>query len=105
MVKQGTEYDRGDIARAISETTGIDEADVLDVLKALPHLLASALCEFGRVEIRDLGTFTLATRAASKGHNFATGETMEIPEHKKVKFKSAPVVRHIISERTGSATV
>lgn len=43
----------------------------------------------GKLAIADLGSFTVKTRAARKGHNPKTGEAMNIPETKSVSFKPA----------------
>lgn len=101
MEKQGRDFDRGDIARNIAEKTGLDEHDVLSVLKALPSTLADALTEFGAVEYIGLGVFHLDERKARKGYDFASRETIEIPERLKVTFQAAPFVCEIVADRRG----
>ncbi len=102
MLKFEKEFDRNDLAANIADRTGIPEDVVMDVLKAIPGVLADALVETsGRVDIHDLGVFRLETRAARKGRNFQTGEIVQIPEHTQVVFNAAPDLTYIIAERTG----
>lgn len=116
MKKEGAEFDRGDLARHISEQTIftdpngepwpegyiISERDALSVLKIISSAIPDAIAEFGRVEIKDLGVFTLEHRAADSG-TLPDGTPWETPERNKIVFRPAPAFKQIIAERTGMA--
>lgn len=116
MKKEGAEFDRGDLARHISEQTlfadphgepwpegyVISERDSLSVLKIISSAIPDAIVEFGRVEIKDLGVFTLEHRAADSG-TLPDGTPWETPERNKIVFRPAPAFKKIIAERTGMA--
>ena len=42
----------------------------------------------GRVQVVGFGTFEIRTRAARKGRNPRSGDTIQIPESKSVGFKA-----------------
>jgi DNA-binding protein HU-beta len=42
-----------------------------------------------RVIVRDFGTFTVVDTPARKARNPATGETVDVPAGKKVKFRAS----------------
>lgn len=116
MKKEGAEFDRGDLARHISEQTLfsdphgepwpegyiISERDALSVLKIISGAIPDAIVEFGRVEIADFGVFTLEHRAADSGVT-PDGERWETPERNKIVFRPSPAFKQIIAERTGMA--
>lgn len=116
MKKIGEDFDRGDLARYISEQTLfadahgepwpegyiISERDALSVLKIISSAIPDAIAEFGRVEIKDLGVFTIERRAADSGVT-PDGERWETPERNKIVFRPSPAFKQIIAERTGMA--
>lgn len=52
----------------------------------------------GRFAFPDLGTFTVAQRAARKGRNPATGEAIKIKASKTVRFKAAPALKEVAAK-------
>lgn len=111
MKKEGPEYDLGDLSAEIAERyeTAIRNAETVQeivdvVLKAFAAVLPDALSEYSRVELHQIGVFSLANRAARKGRNFGTGDEVVIPARQKVEFHSAPALSKIIEDRTGVDT-
>lgn len=104
MKIQGTECDLGDIAREIQERYGIPEATCYSVIQKFFAVLPDALSEFGRVEIDKGGVFHLEARAARYGRNFATGESMIIPNRDEITFSASQAVTDVVQERTGRPT-
>ena len=68
------------VARTTKKEAGDAVTEVFDSIKA-------ALLSGDRVAIPGFGTFTTASRDARTGRNPATGEKLEIPACKTVKFK------------------
>ena len=52
----------------------------------------------GRFAFPDLGTFTVAQRAARTGRNPATGATIKIKASKNVRFKAAPALKELVAK-------
>tara|TARA_B100000586_G_scaffold169302_1_gene123488 strand:- start:712 stop:999 length:288 start_codon:yes stop_codon:yes gene_type:complete len=54
--------------------------------------------EFGAVEIRNFGRFSLRVQNARSGRNPATGDKVNIPMKKKVHFKASSVLLKRLNE-------
>lgn len=82
--KRGTEFDLGDLARAIEERKGYAYAAVRLYLEEFAEILPEILAEHGRVEIPGLGVFTLGHRytKTADGEFVLTGK-------KKIRFRPA----------------
>lgn len=57
-----------------------------DIVSEFREALHRALKKGDTVSIRGFGTFKVVWRAAKRGRNPRTGEVIEIPAHKVVKF-------------------
>lgn len=115
MKKQGEEFDRGDLIAHIHESTlavahveGVEplpedyriHKDVVsEIVKAVPDAISQALGEFGRVEIKNFGTFTLEERIPDKGV-LPNGEPWNTPQRFKIVFRPAPAFCLTVSEIT-----
>lgn len=64
-----------------------------DVLDSLFGVMGRAVREEGRFAWPGFGTFTLRERAARKGRNPRTGETMDVKASRTVGFKAAPALK------------
>lgn len=101
--KKGTEFDLGDLARAIAERKGYAYAAVRLYIDELAEILPEALAEHGRVEL-PFGTLFLEDRAQRRGYNFETDEEMTIPPRQKICFNPATKVRKAVTEISGKQT-
>lgn len=108
MNKQGSEFDRGDLAREIVARFGdqMDDAEtqedaVLTVLKGISAILPDALAEFGRIEWHDLGVFAVQARQRKTGEDEEGNPLFEPTGTDKISFRPAPFVESILSSRTG----
>ena len=54
--------------------------------------------EFGTVELRNFGRFSLRVQNARLGRNPATGDKVEIPMKKKVHFKASTILLKRLNE-------
>ena len=85
---------KGQIVAAIAEKTGLTKKQVDDVLAAQAELAyAEAAAGFA---IPGIGKLAVIERAARMGRNPATGETIQIPAKKSVKFKIAKAVKDAV---------
>lgn len=97
------EFDRSDLAKEIAAQTGMFPDTVIDVIKSFAAILPYAIAEHGRVEIHNLGTFSLAHREARTGTT-PDGTPWATPERQEIVFHAAPSVNAVITEKTGKET-
>lgn len=69
-----------------------------EIVEQLFGFVGSNLKKEGRFSFPDLGTFTVAQRAARTGRNPATGETIKIKASKNVRFKAAPALKELVAK-------
>lgn len=67
------------------------------VFKAIEDALAT-----GESVRTMFGTFSVAEREARKGRNLRTGETIDIPASKTVKFKPSKAVKDRLNRKSGN---
>ncbi len=81
-----------DIIKAAAEKSGLDISfkDAEKLVDALFEEIASQ-AETGRVQIKKFGTFVVKTRKARKARNPKTGESIDVPESKRLTFKASKV--------------
>ncbi len=101
--KKGTEFDLGDLARAIAERTGFPAATLRSAVDKIAEILPEVLAEHGRVEL-PFGTLFVDDRAARRGYNFETDEEITIPARQKICFNPATKVRKAVTEISGKQT-
>lgn len=76
--------------KKVQETRIAPRQDVKRIIDGFLICVRQALKDGETVKIKDLGTFTPTTTKARKGRNPKTGEPVEIPAKKTVKFKPSP---------------
>ena len=74
-----------------------------DVIKMIDIILSDIINalrknEFGAVELRNFGRFSLRIQNARLGRNPATGAQINIPKKKKVHFKASSVLLKRLNE-------
>jgi DNA-binding protein HU-beta len=67
----------------------MSKADAENVLQIFRHTLEMELPEAGKIILQGIGTFEVVEKAARKGRNPATGQEIDIPAKKAIKFKPA----------------
>ncbi len=80
---------RGDLVAAVAETLGLPKTKASLAVATVVNVIGSALSRGERAEVGGLGVFVTAERAARKGRNPATGETIDVPATRVVKFRPA----------------
>ena len=90
-----------DLVMAISNETGLIQADVFAVIqKTLDHI-TSALAEGRNVELRNFGVFEVRLTRSRIGRNPNRPEVdVTIPARATVKFKSGKIMRQRVLLRT-----
>jgi integration host factor subunit beta len=76
-----------DMARAISDHTGVSRAQALAIVQGVFDGIMDALVTAGRMELRNFGVFEAKTRRSRKARNPHTGERLVLPARLVVTCK------------------
>ena len=71
----------------IAESAEISKKTAGDALQGFINAVTDTLEKEGKLSLTGFGTFSVAERSARTGRNPMSGESMEIPAKKVVKFK------------------
>ena len=82
-----------DLVKLVSEKTGITKEAAGQAQKTVIEAIASALEKGDSVSLIGFGSFKVVERAAREGRNPSTGEKMQIPASKAVKFTPSKVLK------------
>jgi DNA-binding protein HU-beta len=78
---------KSELIDAIASKSELSKNDAKKALDAFIEATTDTLKDGGRVVLIGFGSFSIAKRAARTGRNPKTGEEMQIPAKKVVKFK------------------
>ena len=85
-----------DLVKAIAETTGFTQKDVLTVVDGVFETIASTV-KNDEVAITGFGKFVAAERSARVMRNPATGAQVKVPAKKSIKFRPAKSLKDSIN--------
>ncbi len=85
-----------DLVEAIATKADMSKRAAGMALEAVLDSVAGALVKGDKVTITGFGTFMVSDRAARKGVNPRTGETIQIAASKAVRFKPGKVLRDAV---------
>lgn len=77
-----------ELINAIAEKAGLSKVDSKKALDAFIETVSDELKKGGKVALVGFGTYSVSEKAARKGINPRTKETINIPAKKAVKFKA-----------------
>lgn len=77
----------------IADKSGLTKKDSTAALEAFQAVVAEELSHGGDVRLIGFGTFEVRERAARKGRNPQTGESMDIPASKVPAFKAGKALK------------
>ena len=81
-----------DLVAAIAKEADLTIKDAGKALNAFVASVGKAMKEGERLQLPGLGTFKVAQRSARVVRNPRTGEKLNVPAKKVVKFKAAPAL-------------
>lgn len=81
-----------ELIAAMAEKTGSNLAQTREMLNAFQEVVEEALVEGDKVALVGWGTFSVQERKARTGRNPRTGEPLDIPAKKSVKFKASDAI-------------
>lgn len=88
-----TVVNKKDLAEKVAAECEVSKKDAAACVQLIFDEIASTLQADGVVDIYGFGKFSLSERAARMGLNPATGEKIEIPASKAVKFKASKALK------------
>lgn len=87
---------KNDLINTVADMYDMKKTDVKNILNGIVDTIKDGLEEGEKIDIHEFGSFSTSTRAARKGRNPQTGEDLEIPEMKVVKFKPAKALKDAV---------
>ena len=82
-----------ELVDAIAKESGLSKKDATQALEAFTKTVAAALKKGDKVALVGFGTFEVSERAARKGLNPKTKQTIDIPASKAPKFKAGKALK------------
>ena len=79
---------KGELVEKVAKECELSKAAAEQVLASVLGAITDAITAGEKVTLLGFGTFSVSERAAREGRNPQTGETMNIPAKKVVKFKA-----------------
>lgn len=87
---------KSSLAGSIAEKTGLTKKAANDLLDDLADIACSEAKKKGQFTLPGIGKLVLSDRKARTGRNPATGEVINIPAKKVVKFRVAKACKDAI---------
>jgi DNA-binding protein HU-beta len=87
---------KAELIEAIASKADLTKADAKKALDAFIDATSDTLKKGDRVALVGFGSFSVAKRAARTGRNPKTGEEMQIPAKKVVKFKPGAELAKVV---------
>ena len=78
---------KGELITSIAESQNVSRAEAGKALDVFLANMVDAMKKGDRVTLVGFGSFRVVQRAAQKGRNPRTGQSLEIPAHNVVMFK------------------
>ncbi len=88
---------KAELVAKIAEQAGITKVQAEKALGSVVEAVVDVVKDGDSINVTGLGTFSLAEREARKGRNPQTGEEIDIPASKSMKFKAAKAVKDALN--------
>ncbi|MGS2848269.1 HU family DNA-binding protein [Bacillus velezensis] len=82
----------------VAEKLGVTKKEAAPKVEAVFNVIVETLTKGESILIPGVGKFEVRERAARKGRNIQTGEEIEIPASKAVKFKPAKALKDSVKQ-------
>ena len=88
---------KADIINKIVKATNLTKAEADEAMTAFMDAVKEGLKDGGKVTIIGFGSFSIVERKARMGRNPQTGQEIEIPAKKTVKFNPAEKLKEEVN--------
>ena len=85
-----------ELVEVLAKKLNVTKKEAAAFVTAFTETIHDALVEGKDVKLLGFGNFSVTTRDARKGRNPQTGEVMEIPAHKAVRFKPGKALKDAV---------
>ena len=86
-----------ELIAAIADKADLSKKDAEAALNAFTTIVGKTLKKGDKVQMVGFGTFEVSKRAARKGRNPQTGETIKIKSSKTPKFKAGKALKDMVN--------
>ena len=86
-----------DLVDAISQKTSLTKKDSAAALDAIGEAIMEALARGDKVQLIGFGSFDVVEKAARTGRHPRTGEPLEIPAKKAVRFRVGKALKDAVA--------
>jgi len=86
---------KSDLVERVMEATGLAKPQAAAAVNALFEGMKEALLRGDRIELRGFGVFQVKNRKRGVGRNPKTGDEVEIPPGKTIRFKPGKSLRNL----------
>ena len=86
-----------DLKSAVAARAGLSKAETDQALSAFFEHLKTSLGQGEKISLPGVGQFEVGERAARQGRNPRTGEVIDIPASKAVKFKAGKALKDAVN--------
>ena len=83
---------KGDLAEKVAQDLNLSKAAAEQALNSILGVIINAVTTGDKVALLGFGTFSVAERSAREGRNPKTGEVIQIPAGKVVRFKAGKIL-------------
>lgn len=90
---------RTEVAAKVAAKLGMDQRTAMRTVSTVLDAQMRTLAEHGELNMRGFGLFRVKEIAESRARNPATGGTVVVPPHKRVRFRAGKVFREIVAGR------
>ena len=85
-----------ELIKKIAADANVKKVQVTRVISALIDRLADSLKKDGRFALAGLGVFRVSSRIARAARNPRTGESVQVPKRKFVRFRGSTKLKKLI---------
>ncbi|GAB4280020.1 MAG: HU family DNA-binding protein [Candidatus Rifleibacteriota bacterium] len=89
---------KADLVKTIATKANLNQATAQKALESMLETFKDTLKKGDKIQLIGFGSFEVAKRAARKGVNPQTKETINIPAKKVVKFKAGKELKELVAK-------
>ncbi|TET10550.1 HU family DNA-binding protein [Candidatus Aerophobetes bacterium] len=87
---------KAQLVEKVADEVGLTKKDTRKVVDAVTQTITEALSGGEKITLVNFGTFRVRNRKSRKGRNPQTGEKIQIPAKKVVKFEIGKGLREVV---------
>jgi len=88
---------KADLVNEVASSIDMTKSDASIVVTAMVDSMTEGLLETGKLALSGFGTFSVVTRDARVARNPQTGEPVDVPAKKVIKFKMSSKLKEALN--------